>query len=146
VSAIGMVLLTGINLHSTYALHILPGLVVVGFGMGLVFASAMSLATGGVDAEDAGVASALVNTGQQVGGSIGTALLNTLAATAMASYLADHAGGPAAQTIALAQVHSYVTAFWWSAAIFSVGALICGALLGSRVPEHNQHAEPVLAS
>ena len=77
--------------------RVLPATLVMGVGMGLVFASAMSVATLGVRADDAGVASAAVNTVQQVGGSIGTALLNTIAATAATSYAASHAAGPAAR-------------------------------------------------
>jgi hypothetical protein len=77
-----------------------------------------------------GVASASVNAGQQLGGAIGTALLNTIAASAFAGYLAGHAHGrPASQLVHLAQVHSYITVFWWCAGIFAAGAVICGALL-----------------
>ncbi len=79
---------------------------------------------------DAGIASASVNTGQQLGGAIGTALLNTIAASATTSYLASHLDGrPAPQLVHLALVHSYATVFWWCAAIFVAGAVICGTLL-----------------
>ncbi len=86
-------------------------------------APAMSLATSGIAAEDAGVASATVNTMQQVGGSIGTALLNTLAASAATSYLA---GKDATSKLVQAQatIESYTTAFWWSAGFFAAGAVI----------------------
>lgn len=76
-----------ISVDSTYAVHILPGLVVTGLGMGSIFAPSMQGATSGVHHEDAGVASATVNTMQQVGGSIGTALLSTIAASASTNYL-----------------------------------------------------------
>ena len=79
----GMVLLTRLGLDSTYAADVLPGLLLVGVGLGLVIAPAMSTATLGVGTDDAGVASAMVNTMQQVGGSIGTALLSTLAVGAV---------------------------------------------------------------
>jgi len=82
------------------------------------------------------VASATVNTGQQIGGSIGTSLLNTIFASAVASYIAAHLtsatavrGRPGPHLVGLALVHGYTTAFWWSAAIFAAGAVICGALL-----------------
>ena len=79
-----------------------------------------------------GVASASVNTGQQLGGSIGTALLNTIAASATASYLVGHAHGkPTAALTQLALVHGYTTAFWWTAAIFLGGAILCGSLMRS---------------
>ena len=83
---------------------------------------------------DAGVASAMVNTGRQAGGSVGTWLLNTVAASAAASYLAAHlsprmaAGRPTAVLTALAQVHSYTTAFWWAAALFAGGSILAWLL------------------
>ncbi len=69
----------------------LPTLLLVGFGLGLVFAPAFTIGTLGVDPDDAGVASATINVAQQIGGSIGTSLLNTIAATSAASYIAAHA-------------------------------------------------------
>jgi len=76
------------------------------------------------------VSSASVNTGQQLGGAIGTALLNTIAASAATSYLAGHVHGrPTPQLVQLAAVHGYTTVFWWCAGIFAAGALICGTLL-----------------
>jgi Na+/melibiose symporter-like transporter len=83
--------------------------------------AAMSVATERVGEQDAGVASAAVNTMQQVGGSIGTALLNTLAASAGSAYLAHHTGK---LVQAQAALHSYSTAYWWSAGFFAVGALL----------------------
>jgi hypothetical protein len=76
------------------------------------------------------VASASVNTGQQLGGSIGTALLNTIATSAVTSYLASHliGGGPSPALRAFALVHGYTTAFWWSAGIFAFGAVVAGSL------------------
>ncbi|WP_078901160.1 MFS transporter [Actinacidiphila yeochonensis] len=126
----GMVWLTALNLHSAYAANVLPPLLVTGVGLGLVMPCAMSVATSGVSEQDAGVASALVNTMQQVGGSIGTALLNTLAATKEHSYLKAHPGGGVAGE-ALAKLHSYATAYWWSAALFAVGAIVAALLYRS---------------
>jgi EmrB/QacA subfamily drug resistance transporter len=130
IASAGLVSLTGVGVNSAYASHVLPGLLIMGAGMGLVFSSAMATATFGVEMKDAGVASAMVNTMQQVGGSIGTALLSTLAASATTSALAGHAPTPAA--LSAAAVHGYTTAFWWAAAIFAGGALLCTALLTSR--------------
>jgi hypothetical protein len=96
----------------------------------MIFAPSMATATGAVDPEDAGVASALVNTMQQVGGSIGVALLSTFSATAATSFVSSH-GGPTPNTLAAAAVHGYTTAFWWSAGIFFLGAIFSGALLRS---------------
>jgi EmrB/QacA subfamily drug resistance transporter len=139
----GMLLLLGIDVHSSYATAVLPGTLVFGAGVGLVFSSAMSIATMGVDAGDAGVASAMVNTGQQVGGSIGTALLNTIAATAATHYLT--AKSPTAANLAEATIHSYTTAFAWSAGIMATAAVLCGLLLRSEVPQIDPDAELVPA-
>ena len=95
IAAGGLISLTRIGIGTGYAGHVLPGLLLMGFGLGLVFASAMATATFGVEPHDAGVASAMVNTMQQVGGSIGTALLSTLAASAVTSQLAGVVGRPA---------------------------------------------------
>jgi EmrB/QacA subfamily drug resistance transporter len=131
--ATAMLILTGVTVDSDYATHVLPGLMVMGLGLGLVMAPAMSTATLGVDRRDAGVASAMVNTGSQIGGSIGTALLSTLAAGAANSYGAAHR--PAADLVAQAAVHGYTTAFTWSAGIFAAGALASWLLLPSGAPE-----------
>jgi EmrB/QacA subfamily drug resistance transporter len=131
-----MVWLSGIGPHSGYVAAVLGPLLMTGIGFGFTTAPAMNTGTYGVAPQDAGVASATLNTGQQIGGSIGTSLLTTLAASATASYLTAHTtpaslvhGHPAPQLAALALVHGYSTAFLWSAAIFAGGAVICGALL-----------------
>jgi EmrB/QacA subfamily drug resistance transporter len=131
--ATAMLILTGVTVDSDYATYVLPGLMVMGLGLGLVMAPAMSTATLGVDRRDAGVASAMVNTGQQIGGSIGTALLSTLASGAAHGYGAAHR--PAADLVAQAAVHGYATAFTWSAGIFAVGALASWLLLPSGTPQ-----------
>jgi EmrB/QacA subfamily drug resistance transporter len=144
--AVAMVMFTGVGTGSGYVADILPGLLVMGLGLGLVFAPAMSTATLGVDRADAGVASALVNTGQQIGGSIGTALLSTLAASAASGFAADRR--PSADLVQAAAVHGYTTAFAWSAAIFAIGALVSWALLSPGAPpepEADAAAELVFA-
>jgi EmrB/QacA subfamily drug resistance transporter len=134
IAAGGMAWLTGITVTSTYAADILGPLLVVGVGMGMVFAPGMNAATSGVEPHDAGVASATVNTAQQVGGSIGTALLNSLATSALATYLVGkNAASPLVQ--ADAAIHSYVVAFWWAAAIFAAGAVVCGLILKPGKPD-----------
>jgi EmrB/QacA subfamily drug resistance transporter len=132
VASAGMLSMTGIGVGTAYATHVLPGLMVMGAGLGLVFSSAMATATFGVDPSDAGVASAMVNTMQQIGGSIGTALLSTLAASAVTSSLAEVAGRPSALDAARAAVHGYTTAFWWAAGFYAAGALVCAALLTAK--------------
>ncbi|MFI1561986.1 MFS transporter [Streptomyces sp. NPDC020490] len=143
VAAAGMAWLTGIGIGSSYVSAVLPQLVVTGVGLGLVMPPAMQLATGGVAPEDAGVASATVNAMQQVGGSIGTALLNTLAASAATDYLA---GKDAAGKLVRAQatIESYTTAFWWSAGLFAAGAVITLLLFRRGVPRQDADAAPVV--
>jgi EmrB/QacA subfamily drug resistance transporter len=140
---LGMLYLTGIGTDSSYWTHVFPALLIMGAGFGLIFAPAIATATLGVEPNDAGVASAMVNTMQQIGGSIGTALLSTLAASATTSALQGQR--PTPDLIAQAAVHGYTTAFYWSAAIFAVAAVVCTALLRGGVREPAQLGEPVLA-
>ncbi|WP_233199586.1 MFS transporter [Cryobacterium sp. N22] len=149
--ALGMVLLTNLDLDSTYAANVLPPLMILGFAMGSIMPASMQTATLGVDRQFAGVASAMVNTSQQVGGSIGTALLNTLAATAAADYVASHLPATA-EVAAQAAVTSYATAYWWGAGFFAVGGIIAALLfrrMGHGLSLSNAHlaadAEPVVA-
>jgi hypothetical protein len=142
VGAVAMYLLTDIGVQSHYVADLLPGLLLLGVGLGLVFATGMSTATLGVNEQDAGVASAAVNTMQQVGGSVGTALLNTLAATAAATYLRGKVPGAGVATEAA--IHSYTTAFWWSAGIFAVGAVLCAIILRPGVPTVDSGAAPAM--
>jgi EmrB/QacA subfamily drug resistance transporter len=128
VAAAGLVILAAqLGVNTSYPSTILPALVVIGLGLGLVFACAINTATYGAAREDAGVASAMVNVNQQVGGSIGIALLNTIAASAFSSYLLTHGQSPAAQ--AGAAVHSYIVAFWVSVGVFAGAAIVCGLVL-----------------
>jgi len=148
--AAAMLWLTRIGAHSGYASALLGPLMVTGAGMGLIFGMVAATGTFGVAPRDAGVASASINTGQQLGGSIGTALLSTIAASATTSYLAGHLHGqPTPQLLQLAAIHSYTTVFWWCAGLFAAGAVICGALLrigpltrpgGTPTPVPPQHA------
>jgi EmrB/QacA subfamily drug resistance transporter len=116
-----------VGLHSSYVSHVLPYLLLLGIGFGLSVAPAFSTGTLGLAPQDAGVGSATLNTAQQVGGSIGTALLNTLAASAATSYLVGRAPTPA--NVQAALLHSYTTAFLWSASIFVAGAVVAGLVL-----------------
>jgi EmrB/QacA subfamily drug resistance transporter len=141
-AGIAMLLFTRVGVHTGYATHVLPALMLMGVGLGMVFAPAMATATGNVRPEDAGVASALVNTMQQVGGSIGVALLSTLSATAATGFVASH-GGPSTSTLAAAAVHGYTTAFWWAGGILFLGALLSTVLLRSGAQAHDPAAVPV---
>jgi EmrB/QacA subfamily drug resistance transporter len=127
VAASGLFWLSYLQVGSTYAAGVLPQLLVTGFGLGMVMAPSIQTATTGVSPSDAGVASATVNTMQQVGGSVGTALLATIAGNAASDYLTGRA--PTPDVLAEAAVHSYTTAFVWGSAIFLAGAVLCGAIL-----------------
>jgi hypothetical protein len=152
-----MLLLTRLGLHSSYATAILPTLLLLGLGLGQVMAPAMSVATVGLTS-DAGIASAMVNTTQQVGGSVGTSLLNTLAASAVTAYaLANHATATSVATLqAQATVHGYHVVFTYAAVFLATGAVIAGLLLRrgamaslAREPnnaEGTTEAEPVLGA
>ncbi|ADI09586.1 major facilitator superfamily permease [Streptomyces bingchenggensis BCW-1] len=126
VAAVGMLLLTQIDLDTSYPLLILPGFLLLGLGMGTAFMPAMSLSTFGIEPRDAGVASAMVNTSQQVGGAIGTALLNTIATSAGEKYGKAHvATAKSPELLQLqSQVHGYTTAIWWAVGILVVAAAI----------------------
>ena len=142
-AAAGMVWLTALDLNSSYATDIMPPLIVAGLGLGLVMAPAMSLATAGVAAEDSGVASAAVNTMQQVGGSLGTALFNTLFSSAVANYLdGRNPADPAVR--AQAGLEGYSTAYWWSAVFFAAGLVISVVLYRRGVPAQDPDAAPVV--
>ncbi|WP_082518994.1 MFS transporter [Leifsonia sp. Leaf336] len=133
VAGSGMLLLTRLGVTANYGTEILPALMVMGVGMGSIMPPAIQTATLGVDRHFAGVASALVNTSQQVGGSIGTALLNTLAATALTGYVSSHLP-PTPQVLQEAAVHSYSTAYWFSAGLFAFGAVLSALLYRRRKP------------
>ena len=106
-----------------------------------MFSAAINASTAGVLPADAGVASAMVNIGQQVGGSIGTALLSTLAADAASSYLHSHR--PSLAVAAQASLRSYTTAFDAAAIIFAVGA-VATFLLVKRGKLETEPVEGVL--
>ena len=126
----GMTYLTQLTVTSSYLGGILPPLLILGLGFGMIFAPAINTATAGVRRQDSGVASALVNTMQQVGGSIGTSALSTIALTATASYFAAHHTEPAAPLVAA--THGYTVAFAVSAGIFGLGVILAIVLLPSR--------------
>ncbi|PBC77213.1 EmrB/QacA subfamily drug resistance transporter [Streptomyces sp. TLI_235] len=143
VASLGMLILTQIDVNSSYPALILPGLILMGLGMGTAFMPAMSMATHGVEPRDAGVASAMVNTSQQVGGAIGTALLNTIAASATTAYLTSHAkdGAPKQLLQLQGMVHGFSTAIWWSFGILVLAATVAAVLINTGRPEVHATAE-----
>jgi len=128
--AAAMAYLTRLTVTSSYQSGVLPALLVMGLGFGMIFSPAINTATAGVRREDSGVASALVNTMQQVGGSIGISALSTVALTTTASYLAAYHTGTLAP--AIAATRGYTTAFTVAAALLGLGVILAVVLLPSR--------------
>jgi hypothetical protein len=125
-----MLLLTRLSPQARYSADVLPSLILAGLGLGSVFSSALSTGTLGVKPAHAGIASAIVNMSQQVGGSVGTAVLSTVFAGALTGYLSSH---PAAQGLrTAATVHGDTIAFYWAAGFFAVGLLVAACLLPGR--------------
>jgi EmrB/QacA subfamily drug resistance transporter len=125
--AVAMAWLAQLTPSSSYAGHLLPALLVLGVGMANIFAPAIASATFGVALGDVGVASAMVNTMQQVGGSVGTALLSSISASATAAYAAHRP--PTSELMSQATVHGYTVAFWVAAGIFGLGAVVVGTIV-----------------
>jgi EmrB/QacA subfamily drug resistance transporter len=125
VGAIGLAWLSQIGVHTSYWTNVLPQELLMSLGLGLAFPALSSTALTKVKDRDAGVASALVNTTQQVGGSLGTALLNTVAATATASYVVAH--GRAATQAGV--VHGFAVAFAVGAGFLLLGAIVSAVLV-----------------
>lgn len=121
---------------SGYTAHVLLALIVMGLGVGNVIAPGIASATYGVDPHDSGVASALVNTMQHVGASVGTAVLSSIAAGAITSYAQGKPSTPPLSaeaavhgyTVAFS-VHGYTVAFWVAAGVFAFGALLVGGTM-----------------
>lgn len=132
IAAAGMLLLTRLRVDSAYASVLLPAGILIGLGLGTAFVPAMSVATLGVQARDTGVASAMVNAVQEVGGSIGTVLLNSIAAGATATYLAAHPADPAGGVRLEAMVHGFAVATWWAIGILVLAALLAAVLITAR--------------
>ena len=122
-AGIGLLLLTRITPDTSYTTHVLPSLFVMSSGMALVFIPLTSTSLHAVSSHDTGVASAMLNTSQQIGGSLGTALLNTIAATATTSYIAAN-GALGDKLQPFAMTHGFVVAFKYSAGLLFVAAVV----------------------
>ena len=127
IAGAGLLWLTQIGVHTSYWTHLLPQQIVMSLGMGLAFPALSSTALTNVRPEDAGVASSLLSSAQQVGASLGAALLNTIAATATASYIASHGTSLAEK----GTVHGFTVAFAVGAAILAAGAIVSAVFLSS---------------
>ncbi|GAA2707173.1 MULTISPECIES: MFS transporter [Streptomyces] len=139
-AAAGLFLLTFLPVEPAYVSHVLPAEVLVGLGMGLTFMPVMDVATRGVAPQDSGVTSATVNTAQQVGGSVGTALLNTIATSAGTAYVAARAkAGVAGVAVAKAGVvHGFNVAIGWAAVIMLTAGLVATTLVTAGAPKRGR--------
>ncbi len=131
-AAAGMVVLAQVPVHGTYAADLLPGLLPLSIGMGLVFVPITLMATGGVQQNDAGLASGLFNTSQQVGGSLGLAILSTLAASKTTSVLNGLHGAASTGAVTAAKVSGYHVAFIAAAVMLAAGAVILATAVRRR--------------
>ena len=122
-ASVGLLMLTQITPDTSYTTHVLPSLLIMSSGMALVFIPLTSTALHAVSNQDTGVASAMVNTSQQVGGSLGTALLNTVAATATTSFAAANTQ-LGEKVMPYAMTHGFTVAFTVSAGLLFVGAIV----------------------
>ncbi|MGO9961928.1 MAG: MFS transporter [Acidimicrobiales bacterium] len=139
---VGMLYLARLTLTTSYWGGILPAELVFGVALGALFGVCFNMATAGTGPETAGVASAFVTTGQQVGGSIGTSLLNTIATSSAATYLAAHASAAylarhastimATHVWQVAQVHSYDLAFYVAASFIFLAGLGAAVVYPAR--------------
>lgn len=147
----GLFTLTFLTAEPAYVSHVLPAMLLVGLGMGLTFMPVLATATSGVAPRDSGVTSATVNTAQQVGGSIGTALLNTIATSTSAAYVADHlaAAARSSGTLGLTPavregivksgvVHGFTVAIGVGSAIMLLAALVAGLMVNGRPARQGQ--------
>jgi EmrB/QacA subfamily drug resistance transporter len=143
-ATLGMVLFTQLGVNTSYATHVVPAELVMAFGIGLFFVPLSSTALIGVANHDAGVASALVNTTQQIGGALGTAMLVTFATSATTNYFTSHAASVNPHALAAqAAVHGYTVAFAWSAGILAAAALAVGLLVKARRSDIAEQGEIV---
>ncbi|MEO5832378.1 MAG: MFS transporter [Nakamurella sp.] len=133
----GLLLFSRVALDSTFVGTLLPAELIMAFGMGFIFMSTTNLALVGISNDDAGVASAVVNTTQQIGGSLGTALLSTVAFTALANYITDRAATVTsqdgmAQLAATAAIHGYSVAFRVAAGLMVLAFVIALVLVKAK--------------
>ena len=133
IAAAGMLILTQIPIDSGYLSHVLPAEILLGIGIACVMAPAFNVGTRGVDPRQAGIAAATVNTATQIGASLGTAILNTIAASATAAYLAGLR--PSAGVLNQALVHGYAVAAAWAALVLVLGAVTTAVLIDAGRPE-----------
>ncbi len=149
-AAVGVALLTRLTPDASYVTHVLPTEILLGLGLGVALVPCISTATNHAEPRDVGITSAATNTSQQIGASIGTALLNTIAATASASYLVAHTRGGdvarGANLVARATVHGFATASYWAAGSLALAAVVGGILIDAHPGRERERVEAALVA
>ncbi len=143
-AALGVALFTRLTPDASYVTHVLPTELLLGLGLGIAIVPCISTATQNADPADVGVTSAMTNTSQQIGASIGTALLNTIAAAATATYLVSHRR--IGDEVARATVHGYAAASAWAAGIFVFAAVVAGLLINVHPDRQRAPAQDIAPS
>lgn len=131
-AGVGLLLLTSISVDGTYLVNVLPGILVLSIGLGLTFVPMTLIATTGVQQDDAGLASGLFNSSQQIGGALGLAILATLSANATENALTDGGGAPTPADQAQAAVDGFQVAFATGAGLMILGAIVLFAVTRKR--------------
>ena len=139
ISAAAVALLTQLSPDSSYASHVLPAEILLGLGLGLALVPCISTATNNAEPRDVGITSATTNTSQQIGASIGTALLNSIAAIETSAYLSSHARSP--NLLARATVHGFAVASASAAGSLLLGAIAGGILITAHPGREKEHVD-----
>jgi EmrB/QacA subfamily drug resistance transporter len=144
--AIGMLLFLGLDVNGTYLTDLLPGIMLISIGMGMTFVPVTLIATSGIAAGDAGLASGLLNTSQQIGGALGLAVLSTLATSRTTESLESLGRAPNPADTASALVDGFHVAYIAGAAFLAAGAILLALMLKRSDVEQIDVDEPVLAA
>jgi MFS family permease len=136
--AVGMILFAQVEVGGSYASDLLPGFLIIAFGMALCFVPISIAALAGVSEAEAGIASGLINTSQQIGGAVGIALLSTIAISRTENEIASGTAGPEALT------SGFQIAFWVGAAIALAGVVAALVLIRQEEIEGAHEVEPAL--
>jgi predicted MFS family arabinose efflux permease len=139
IAAVGLALLTRVTPNAAYVSHVLPTELLLGIGLGIALVPCISTATNNAEPRDVGITAATTNTSQQIGASVGTALLNTIAATATAAYLATHIRHPG--IVAQATVHGFAVASWWAAGSLVLAAVVAGILIDAHPGQEREKVD-----
>jgi EmrB/QacA subfamily drug resistance transporter len=135
ITAVGLFMLGHVPVRGDYLTHILPGMILMGLGLGFTFVSVLVAATSGVAGHLSGLASGLVNTAQQIGGALGLAVLTGIAASSSSRYLQHvHAITPA--TTAAATVHGFQRGYYTAVGFAIAASLLATFVIKQRKPDN----------